>query len=460
MSALPKPDVAADVDGRIPEDVLDTQLPQSAEPVPASTPATETERAQAPASHDAGRGQLRAPLPHLTVHCFLIDEGPQAAFERYKNDRLMAHTRVEIVLGGVEAAAARYAASKTPDLIFLEIDADKDRVLLELDRLAEVCDPGTKVVVLGRRNDVAIYRAVTSQGVADYLVAPYAASDMLDVTGRLFLPDGDAQRLGRVIAFLPAKGGCGASTFARNVAWSLAETGDRDVALLDFDLSFGDDALACNVESRYGVSEALSDMKRLDAALLEHFFVKQGARLSMLTAPTTLPTDAVMPSPEAIEKLITVARGQMPLVVLDLPHLWTPWVVSTLRAADAVAIVTTPTLSSLRNTGMLMEALKQLRPNDPAPIAVLNQTGQGPSEVPKKQRAAALTFPIAYEFAFEKKHFGEAEFEGVMLRDRAPQRVRDQIDALARALTGEDDSKGARGKAAKRGLFGRLLRRG
>src|SRR5205085_9934350 len=94
-------------------------------------------------------------------------------------------------------------------------------LLTGLDSLAEVCDAGTRVVVIGRYNDVVLYRELLRRCISDYLISPVSAFDVVRAICGLFSAP-DAKPVGRIIAVIGAKGGVGASTIAHNVAWSIA----------------------------------------------------------------------------------------------------------------------------------------------------------------------------------------------------------------------------------------------
>ena len=78
-------------------------------------------------------------------------------------------------MGGIAAAVAHYQESPTPNLIIVDTGLNADQMLGDLDRLAESCDPGTKVIVIGHVNDVLLYRELLKRGVSEYLVAPVDA---------------------------------------------------------------------------------------------------------------------------------------------------------------------------------------------------------------------------------------------------------------------------------------------
>ena len=79
--------------------------------------------------------------------------------------------------------------------------------------------------------------------------------------------------------------------------------------------------------------------------------------------------------PEAYEAVIDAVRQSTPCVIVDLPHVWTPWVKACLIAADEIVIVATPDLARLRNAKNMIELVRNARPNDAPPRLVLNQVG-------------------------------------------------------------------------------------
>ncbi len=109
----------------------------------------------------------------------------------------MAKAHVKIQMGGATAAVEAYRNSPTPNVIFIEAEQRSDDILGRLDQLAEVCDAGTRVVVVGRVNDVTLYRELTKRGVSDYLIAPISTLDVVrSICGLFSAPDAKAVRPG------------------------------------------------------------------------------------------------------------------------------------------------------------------------------------------------------------------------------------------------------------------------
>src|ERR1700691_2359372 len=116
---------------------------------------------------DAVRDEHIAPAPRVSVQAFCKNVDTAAAIQSAGEDRRMAKAHLRIQMGGLTAAVEAYQSSPTPNVIILESENRGDEILAGLDQLANYCDPGTRVVVIGRTNDVTLYRDLVRRGVSD-----------------------------------------------------------------------------------------------------------------------------------------------------------------------------------------------------------------------------------------------------------------------------------------------------
>jgi pilus assembly protein CpaE len=388
------------------------------------------------------------PVPRISIHAFCEFPDSGAALQRAGADRRLAKAHLTVQLGGIAAAIEFYHGQVTPNLLIVETRLSGQAALDELDRLAEVCDPATKVVVIGRVNDVELYRDLMRRGASEYLVAPVSPLQVIEVISGLYL-DPAAKPVGKVIAFVGARGGAGASTIAHNVGWYIAEELAINTTIVDFDLPFGTVGLDFNDEAGQGIADALSAPERLDDVLLDRLLIKRGEHLSLFTAPAMLDRD-YDPVPEAYEAVVDATRQVTPCVILDLPHAWTPWIRTCLVAADEIVVVATPDLSSLRNAKNLIELLRHARPNDTPPRLVINQAGiPKRPEIPAKDFAETMGVEPSAVLPFDAAIFGQAGNNGQMVLEVAPKTpASDNLRRLARTLTGREAASGGAEKSA------------
>lgn len=395
-----------------------------------------------------------APVPRISLQAFC--ETPEVA-QTVRDaiaDRRMERAHVKVHMGGAAAAIEAYRTAATPNVIFLETTAQREDLIGYLDTLAEFCDPGTKVVVAGRANDIVLYRELMARGVSEYLVVPFSVLDVIRTISHLYTGAG-AQPVGRIIACTGAKGGVGASTIAHNLAWSIARDLDLQTVLVDLDLGFGTAGLDFNQDPPQGIAEALFAPERVDANLIDRLLSRCSDKLSLLAAPATL--DRVYDFQDtAFDAIIDILRASTPCVIVDVPHLWTGWARRILQGADEIVLVAMPDLANLRNTKSLLDTMRAARQNDAKPKLVLNNVG-----VAKRPEIALSDFGKAVDLEptatinFEPKLFGTAANNGQMIAEVEPaSKVNETIAELARIVTGR-----AEVRKAKRNLLDPFITR-
>ena len=412
-------------------------------------------------SHDAAAqadlASLR-PLPRISIHAFCESEAMQRTMERMGRDRRMAKVNMRVNNGSIEAAANMFASAPTPNLIIIETDAEPGHLLAELAPLAEVCDPSTRVIIVGRYNDIALYRDLIRNGISEYLVGPVQMSDMLASVAAIFV-DPDAEPLGKAIAFIGAKGGAGSSTIAHNCAFGISSLFSTETILADLDLPFGTANIDFDQDPAQGIAEAVFAPERLDEVFLDRLLTKCSEHLSLLAAPSVLDR-AYDYGGTAFQPVVEILQRSAPVAVLDLPHNWSEWTRAVLAEADEVVITAVPDLANLRNTKNMLDALRKLRPNDRLPHLVLNQVG-----MPKRPEIAPSDFMEALEIdpvailPFDVQLFGNAANSGRMIAEvDAKSPAAETFSQICHIVTGRSELKKAR-KGGLSKMLGMLRRK-
>jgi len=386
-----------------------------------------------------------APVPRISIQAFCETAETAAAMQSASEDRRMAKAHVKIQMGGTAAALEAYRTSPTPNVVIIESESRHDELLVGLDELAHVCDASTRVIVIGRANDILLYRELVRRGISDYLIAPINTLDLVRAVSGLFHAP-DAKAVGRTIAVVGAKGGVGASTIAHNIGWSIARDLKLDAVVADLDLPFGTAGLDYNQDPVQGIAEAVLSPERIDTAFVDRLLSKCTDHLSLLAAPATLEHVCDFGA-DAFDHIFDVLRGSVPFIVLDVPHLWTGWSRRTLIGADEILIVASPDLANLRNAKNMIDLLRSARPNDKRPHYCINQIGMPKRpEIKPAEFAKALEAEPAAVINFEPQMFGTAANNGQMIAEVAKgHRVADTFRQLAQTLSGRTEQKRARG---------------
>jgi pilus assembly protein CpaE len=381
-----------------------------------------------------------SPAPRVSVQVFCVSEATAITARTAAEDRRLAKAHLSVHMGGIEAAIEAYHKAPTPNVIMLETEGHTD-ILAGLDDLAGVCDPGTRVIVIGTASDITPYRELVRRGVNDYVIGPVQVLDVVRSICSLFSAS-EAVTVGRMIAVVGAKGGVGASTVAHNIAWHIARDVALDSVVIDLDLAFGTASLDYNQDPVQGIANAVFSPDRLDSSFMERLLAKCSDNLSLLAAPAAL--DQVYDfGADAFDAIFDTLRMTTPCIVLDVPHQWTAWTRRALVGADDILIVAEPDLANMRNTKNMMNMLKSSRPNDRPPLYCLNQVNM--HKRPEIEVSAFAKTVEAQPIAvvpFDSRTFGEAANNGQMIVEvSAKHRAAKMFQQMARRLTGRSEPK-------------------
>jgi pilus assembly protein CpaE len=385
------------------------------------------------------------PLPRVDIVAFCEDQDTAAVIRDASTDRHLAKANVAVRMGGVQAAVMAFDAAPTPSLIVIESLLERDEMLADLDRLAEICDPATKVIAVGHVNDVLLYRELLRRGVSDYLVAPLNVPQLIDCIAAIHA-DAEAAPLGKVLAFVGAKGGGGSSTVCHNVAFTIAAALRNEVVIADLDLPFGTAGLDFNQDPVQGIADALISPERLNETQLDRLLSRCSDHLSLFAAPGTLDRVYDIDS-QACGTVLDAVKESVPWIAVDVPHLWTSWAKQVLSEADDVVITAVPDLANLRNARNLVDQLKLTRSSSKAPLLVLNQVGMPKRpEIAVKDFAEALELEPSASIGFDPQLFGMAANNGQTIEEVAPKsevatQFRDLAALLADGSAGDRDDE-------------------
>jgi pilus assembly protein CpaE len=393
-------------------------------------------------------------IPRIDIHIYCDNQQTGQVLQAAAADRRLSRAHVTIQLGGIPAAAQVYQSQPTPNVLVVETHSGRDQLLAELSHLAEVCQANTKVIVIGHVNDVLLYRELIKAGISEYVVAPISSVGFIEMVANLF-SDPKSGPLGRIVSFVGAKGGVGSSTIAHNIAWATSQRQGVSTIITDLDLAYGTAALNFNQDGGGGILEALNAPDRLDATLVERMMTKLGDKLNLLMGPGTVDRELNIEG-HAVEAILNVVRSSAPLIVVDVPNMWAPWIKHTLLHSDEIVITATPELPSLRNAKNLIDFLKANRANDKVPSLIINQVGvpKRPEIAPNEFAKALGTEPIAV-IPHDPASFGLAQGNGQMLFEVAAKAKATEILAeLAPTIAGQKSVPTMSKKSG--GLFSRL----
>lgn len=245
-----------------------------------------------------------------------------------------------------------------------DVPLDASLRFTEQQRLAR---PALGVVLLRRRIDVSVLGSAIRAGVREVVSPddPQALSEAckrsLEVSQRAmgWHPQHDQRPDGRIITVFAAKGGCGKTTVATNLAYILASEGQRSVCLVDLDLSFGDVGIALQLFPTRSIVDAVAMRETLDEEGVRSLLTPHSPGLDTLLAPLE-PKDAERIPTAVVSEVLSVLRGMFDYVVVDTPPDFKDWVLAALDVSDVHVLLATLDIPALKNLRLTLDMLDLL----------------------------------------------------------------------------------------------------
>jgi pilus assembly protein CpaE len=253
--------------------------------------------------------------------------------------------------GGIRAAAKAFEKEESPRILLVDVSSSNDPVA-ELDSLASVCAPDTKVLVIGERNDIDFYREITRHlGADEYVAKPLTRDKVSTLLGPYLtdeVPDSQASRGGRVIAVCGVRGGVGATTVAVNLAHSVADTTRGHVAVLDLHLRGGHVAMMTGVKPATALRHAFENPQVVDGLFLERVSMPAGERVRIFATDEPFDADP-RPTPEGVARVVELLRQRFNIIIVDMPVPPSLADRQALSVARQTLLVFGPDMASLRD---------------------------------------------------------------------------------------------------------------
>lgn len=252
-----------------------------------------------------------------------------------------------------------HGVTTAPEALVLHLG---DTWRAELESLAACpADRRPPLIVIGVTPDAAATRLAMQAGARDLLPLPLVETDLVAALGRI---DRDHRavasgREGSITAFMNAKGGCGATFLACNVAHALAAQGRKRAALIDLDLQFGAIPLYFDLFPKRGLLQALENLEGLDETALEGYLVRHTSGLNILghAAEDALPLGNI--PAERVKELLGIIVKCHDHTLVDLPRRIDPIAARVLERAQNIVLVVQQSVTVLRDATRLMGCLRR-----------------------------------------------------------------------------------------------------
>jgi pilus assembly protein CpaE len=261
--------------------------------------------------------------------------------------------------------AALHALYDDPaeDLVVIGQDVDTGDALRFTEQL-RLERPTTGVILVREYVDVALLTEALRAGVREVVASgdnaalAGACERSRALSGHVRAEEPEPVQQGKVVTVFAAKGGCGKTTIAINLAAALADGAHR-VCVVDLDLSFGDVAISVQLDPVRTISDALPMAGHVDTTGAASLLTSYRPGLDMLLAPVT-PGDAEKVPAALAGELLAVLRGMYDFVVVDTPAQFSEHVLTAMDVSDHHVLLTTPDTPAMKNMRITLDMLDLL----------------------------------------------------------------------------------------------------
>ena len=373
------------------------------------------------------------------VVCFVTDAESESVLNSVLSE--IAVPKFAVKRGGIDTTVEYLSAHSSPRLLVVDI-SKSELPLSDINALADACEPGVEVIVVGQQNDIGLFRDLIQLGISDYIAKPLTRELLrrsIETVRRGQKNIAVKGRVGKLVAVTGTRGGVGASTITANLAWILSQKVGRRVAMVDLDFNYGPLSIAFDQKPTPGLREAIENAHRVDQLFLERTLQQIDSRLALLSCEEALDSKIRLET-DAYENLTEHLSKLFHYVLVDLPCKSGAAEMHVLRMASVRIITIDPTLSAVRHAIRILKLLGA-EEIDKQTLIVLNRRWQPTnSDLSIEEIEKALGHRVDVVVPFGKSNVVAAENSGQIAAEQASP-MTDALMDLAQELSGRPKPK-------------------
>ncbi len=307
---------------------------------------------------------------------------PDAAFDQFARSTFGASSQIDLhVVSGRLTEAGDALDTEAATVVVVDVDAGRADEMAALAKMMARLGAWPPVVAVTQGFDADLARTFMQMRIADFLVKPVAAVDLVRACARVAKsPAGGPEPMdAKIYTFLPSVGGAGVTTLAVQTAMILLNSGGGrtrpSTCLVDLDFQHGAVADYLDLEPRLNLAEIGPRADRLDRQLLEVMLSYHASGLAVVAAPNR-PAEMRSFDPDVVTRLLDLVSTNFEYVVFDMPRTWFSWTDSVLLGSNKLFIVSETTVPALRHAKQLVAAIKERLGDGPNPQVVVNRFTQ------------------------------------------------------------------------------------
>lgn len=418
-------------------------------------------------------------MPAETIRILLADDKIEL---RQNIKRLLSFEESIEVVGEASNGQEAIDVAKIcrPDLLIMDINMP----VIDGITATEIVNselPSVSVILTSVQGDQEFIRRAMKAGARDFLIKPFSNDELIDTIKSVFKSDQRKRQLyqaptsgaggdtgvarvkggkkeGQVVTFFATKGGVGKTTVLLNLAVTLSRYGGHKVAVVDFDLQFGDIAIMLNlIPSRNIISLLEEPPPWTSSVVLDYMIPHEQSGVEVLLAPSR-PEYAEIVQVEHIEQTLLLLREQYDYVLVDTSSMFRNIELSILDASQTILVITTLELSAIKDMKLCLDLLQNLNYSPDKIKLVLNRGKPNVGGITYEDVQSGLKKEISALIPTEGRVCIEAINKGTpfMLNDTSSELAQSFIK-LAEIIVGQKIQPGdAVGAKPSGGLFDRF----
>lgn len=350
------------------------------------------------------------------------------------------------------AAALQEADIK---LVFFHLDPAPTAVVDVISQLS-TRHPEVGLVAISHRTDPQAILAPIRAGCDQFVCKPIDPEDLASAVAQVSSKRLLSRARSRCICVTAASGGAGATSIACNLALEIGHLTNRNCALVDLDLQFGDVALNFDCEPKYTLHDLAVAGADVDHASLSSVLTTLPCNVAILTRPEMIEQQEQV-TPDTIQRVLGLLMAGYENTVIDVPHHFDACTAAAFAQSEVIFIVCQLLVPSIRNVKRYYDALRQIGVPEEHVEVVVNRDAGRDGRLTVKDVEDAVKKPVYacipndYQFVARSIDLGRP----IAALDRDSP-VRTAIRKMARDITSEPDSETPT-KDVRRGFLSRFL---
>lgn len=282
--------------------------------------------------------------------------------------------------------AVELARELRPDVILMDINMPEMDGIKATKTITEEGLEGS-VIIMSIQGEKEYIKRAMSAGARDYVIKPFGVNELIEGIRRVYQVDQAKKKKianpisgpklqSKVISVFSTKGGVGKTTIATNLAVAIANS-KKKVALLDFDLQFGDVAISLNLYVKNTITELVKDLINVEHEndMIEEYMLTHYSGVKVLAAPIK-PENAEYVNSEHIKKVINILKSRFEYIIIDTAQGFDDTVITALDDSDTILYVSSLDLPSIKNTKNGLEVMKTLNYSNEKVKVVVNKSNE------------------------------------------------------------------------------------